>query len=136
RQNSDNEKSRRPAQSPEAKTRILHQAVDEIAAQRFPAFFFEPLMTSELEPGATLGLDTIYSGTFQVGNAVLDVRAKLFVQVVVRFSTVDKFRGERSKIGTHALSGSAAITVAMAAARRFHHSVSSRRRFRPLRVSS
>jgi hypothetical protein len=70
----------------------LYQSLYKIAAERFTAFLFEPLMASELDARAALGLDTIDPGTFKVISAVLNVCAKLLLQVILGLRTMKKPR--------------------------------------------
>jgi hypothetical protein len=59
----------------------------------FAAFFFEPLMASELEPRATLGFGTTQTGTFQIIRPKLDVSAKFLLQFVLRLGATKESRG-------------------------------------------
>jgi hypothetical protein len=73
RQNGDDRESGRLAQNSKAEAQILYQNFDKIAAERFAAFFFDPLMAAELDARAAFRLCAIQTGTFQVIGAVLDV---------------------------------------------------------------
>jgi hypothetical protein len=78
------------------------------------------------------------AGPLQIVGAQLDMRANLLFEFVIDPGTMEDIRDQRSKVGQnfHDSSGCAESADAMAAARRFHSSVSSRRRFRPAAVSS
>src|SRR5882724_10485164 len=51
-QNGNDSNPERFAEHPQTETYILYQNVDEIASDRFAAFFLEPLMATELDPCA------------------------------------------------------------------------------------
>src|SRR6476660_6624602 len=78
---------------PHAETQILHQNVQKITGDRFTAFFFEPLMASELEPRATLGFGASQPGTFQIIRSKLDVSAKFLLQLVLRLGATKESCG-------------------------------------------
>jgi len=81
---------------------------------------------------------TIQAGTLKITGAVLDVRANLRLEAVVDLGTMKRLSGKKMNVGQllHISSGRAARAEAIAAARRFHPLVSSRRRLRPRDVSS
>ena len=60
-------------------TYVLYQNIDGVTGDRFTAFFFEPLMASELDPRATLGFGPTQPGTFQIISSELDVCAQLLL---------------------------------------------------------
>ena len=138
RQDGDGREAGRLAEHAEGEAHILEQRVDPLTAERLAAFLREPLGASELDAGAALGLDAIQAGTFEVVGAIPDVRANLFREVNVGLRTMKEPGRQGTKIGQglHVSCGCAARAEAMAAARRFQPSISSRRRLRPEVVSS
>src|SRR4029077_12204794 len=78
---------------PHAETQILHQNVQKITSDFFAAFFFEPLMGSELEPRTTLGFPATQSRSFQIIRPKLDVSAKFLLQFVLRLGATKESRG-------------------------------------------
>ena len=95
-------------------------------------------MAAKFDARAAFGLGAIQTGSFQIVGAVLDVGAKLLLHVLVELRTMKKPGGDGMKVGQqlHIFSGSAARAEPIAVTRRFHPSVSSRRRLRPVGVSS
>ena len=93
RDNRDNREHRLSRERPETEAQILHQNVQKITGDRFAAFFFEPLMGSELDPRTTLGLPATQSRTFQIIRSKLDVSAKFLVQFVLRLGATKESRG-------------------------------------------
>ena len=79
------------------KRSILDESLDEIAAERFVAFLFEPFVAAELDARAPFGLGAGETGTFQIIRAMLDVRAQLLLHVIVDLRTMEELRGERSE---------------------------------------
>ena len=61
RDNRDSREHRLSGERPETEAQILHQNVQKITGDRFAAFFFEPLMASELDPRTTLGFPATQS---------------------------------------------------------------------------
>jgi len=72
---------------------ILHQNVQKITGDRFAAFFFKPLMASELDPRATLAFGATQPGTFQIIRSKLDVCAKFLLQFVLRLGATKESCG-------------------------------------------
>jgi len=93
RDNRDNREHRLSRKRPETEAQILHQNVQKITGDRFPAFFFEPLTASELDPRATLGFHATQTGTFQIIRPKLDVSAKFLLQFVLRLGATKESRG-------------------------------------------
>ena len=101
------------------------------------AFLFEPSMAAEFETGAAFRFGASEPGAFEIVGAVLDVRAQLLFEVIFDRRAVKQAAGEGTQGSrkSHISSGSAARAEAMAVARRFQPSASSRRRLRPCGVS-
>ena len=59
--------------TPKAEAHIVYKSLDEIAADGFAAFLFEPLMAAELDARAAFCLGAIQARTFKIVGAVLDV---------------------------------------------------------------
>ncbi|HEX9383519.1 MAG TPA: hypothetical protein VF908_08975 [Gemmatimonadaceae bacterium] len=92
RDNRDNREHRLSRERPETEAQILHQNVQKITGDRFAAFFFEPLLSSELDPRTTLGFPATQSRTFQIIRPKLDVCAKFFLQFVLRLGSMKESR--------------------------------------------
>src|SRR5262245_27957893 len=107
-------------------------------AERLVAVFFKPLLAAELDARAAFRFRAIQARTLQIVRAALDVSAQLFLDLLFDLGPIKKPGGKRAKVGQefHNSSGWAARAEAMAEARRFHPSASSRRRLRPADVSS
>jgi hypothetical protein len=93
RDNRDNREHRLSRERPQTEAQILHQNVQKITGDRFTAFFFEPLLASELNPRLTLGFGATQTGTFQVIRPKLDVSAKFLLQFVLRLGAPKESRG-------------------------------------------
>src|SRR5262245_49698949 len=130
--------SGRLAQEAQAVAHIMDESFDKVAAQRLVTFLPEPFKAAELDARATFRFGAIQDGAFQIVSAVLDVGAKLLRYVFFNPRTMKKLGGNGTNIGRefHDSSGCAARAEAMASARRFHPSTSSRKRLRPAEVSS
>ena len=122
----------------QAETQVLGQRLEERAAHRLADFLLDLRVPAELDPRATLGLGPLDARAHEIVGAKLDVRAQLRVHVGVDRGAPKELVDRRAKVGQelHASPGRAARTEAMAVARRFHPSVSSRSRPRPAAVSS
>jgi hypothetical protein len=134
----DDRKAGRLPQDTKAEAHILDKSLDEIAAHRFVAFPFEPLTAAELDARAAFGLSAIQAGTFKIVGAVLDMRAKLLLDLIRDLIMMKKLTGNGAIVGpeSHISSGRVPRAEAIAVARRFHPSVSSCSRLRPAAVSS
>jgi len=94
RHNRDNREYRLSRERPQTEAQILNQNVDEVTGDRFAAFFLESLMTSELDPRATLSFDATQPGTFQIISPKLEVCAKLLIQFILRLGATKESRGQ------------------------------------------
>jgi hypothetical protein len=92
REHYDGGKSGRFAKHSRGVADVLNQHVDKISRERFAAFFFEPLLAAEFDARPTFSLEVIESGTFQIGHALLEVRAELFLHLTLGLRTAKKFR--------------------------------------------
>src|SRR5947209_6738654 len=137
-QNRDAQESGGFTQDAKADANILEKSVEKIAANSLLDFFFEALLSAELNAGAAFCLPTTQAGTLEIVSAMLDMRAKLLLHLLIEFRTMKKLCAKRTNVGQelHTSSGWAASAEAMAPARRFHPAVSSRKRLRPAVVSS
>ena len=99
---------------------------------------FVLLAAAELDARAPLCLGASHAGTLQIVGAVLDVRAKFLLHLGVASGTLKQSGDAEAKRieEFHISSGCGESADAMAVARRFQLSVSSRRRLRPAAVSS
>ena len=138
RQNGDHRKARTLAHHPQTEARVLQQRFDEIAARGFAALLLESLVAAELDACLALGLEPEHTGTLQIVGAVLYVGAKFVVHFPIDPGTFKQSGSEGAERGeeSHISSGCTARALAMAVARRFQLSVSSRRRLRPAAVNS
>jgi hypothetical protein len=93
RDNRDNREHRLSRECPETEAQILHQNVQKITGDCFAAFFFEPLLASELDPRTTLGFPATQAQTFQIIRPKLDVCAKFLLQFVLRLGATKESRG-------------------------------------------
>jgi hypothetical protein len=91
-ENSDNKKARRLAQGSKTEARVLDQTIDEIAAERFAAFFFEAFLAAEFQPRLAFRFDPTQSGAFQVVGSTLNVRANFFLDLASGLRTPKESR--------------------------------------------
>jgi hypothetical protein len=56
-------------------------------------------MAAELDARPAFCLGTTEAGTCKIIGAVLDVRAKLLLHVILDVGTMEKLRGKRTKVG-------------------------------------
>src|SRR5215470_15516822 len=124
--------SGRLAQQAQAVTDILDQRLDQISAERFVAFLSVPLAAAELDASTALRCGAIQAGALQIISAMLDVSPELLLHFFLDSRAMKDLGGKRAKVGEefHDSSGCAARAEAMASARRFHPSTSSRKRLR------
>jgi hypothetical protein len=90
RQNRGYGEAGRLAQPAQAEAHILYNRLDEIAAQSFVAFLLVLLPAPELDACAAFRLGAAEPGTFQIIGAMLDVGAKLLLDLGVYLGTLKK----------------------------------------------
>jgi hypothetical protein len=138
RQDGDSREAGRFAQHTQANEYILNHGLKQLATHRLAAFFAESFIAAELDARPAFCLDVGQAGTFQIVDAVLDVRRKLFPYFALSSRAMKESVAEGAKVSNqlHISSGRAARAQAMAAARRFHGSASSGKRLRAADVRS
>src|SRR5205823_13523537 len=92
RDNRDNREHRLSDERPQTEAQILHLNIQKITGDRFTAFFFEPLLASELDSRTTLGFPATQSRTFQIIRPKLDVSAKFLLQFVLHLGAMKESR--------------------------------------------
>ena len=102
------------------------------------ALFFIVFIAAKLDAGAALSFSVREPGVLQIVSPVLDVRPQLIFHVFFQATAMENSVGQGTKPAQqfHLSSGCAARAAAMAVAKRFQLSASSRRRLRPAVVSS
>ena len=120
------------------KRRSCRNDLNERSARRFVALLFEALIAAELDAGAALGLGARKPGALEVVSTMLEMGAKFLVHLGVHLRTLEESGDAEAKRVEefHTSSGCAARAEPMAVTSRFQLSVSSRRRLRPVAVSS
>src|SRR5580700_2862571 len=126
------------AQHAEGEAKILEKGFDGLAAEGCVRIFTEFLVAAELDAGAAFRFGAGQAGALEIVGAELDVGAEFLFRFDHDFGAVEEFGSEGAKIGQefHTSSSRAVRTAVMASARRVQPSVSSRRRLRPVAVSS
>jgi hypothetical protein len=74
----------------------LKQGIEEMSAVRFATLFFEFFVAAEFDAGAPLGFGPGQTRAFEIGGTIFDVRAKLFVHLVLAFRAMKKRRSDGS----------------------------------------
>ena len=69
-----------------------------MTAERSLAILFKPQMTAELDARAAFRIGAIQASTFNIIGAVLNVRAKLFLRVILDLRTMKKPGGKGTKV--------------------------------------
>src|ERR1700741_1154276 len=121
------------AQHAQSEAQIRKQRFEKVASQCSMRFFLVVLVAAKLDACTPLRLGASQARTHKIVGTAADMRAKLLVHVFGDLRTAKELGSNGTKIREefHIFSGCAPSTEAIAEARRFQPSCSSRSRLRP-----